>query len=279
MLAVLIAAAWLAAAADEPGAVPEWENPQVNGVNKEPAHSLRWPYADVDAARKGGARGLAVLSLAQWRSGHSTGWANRRIGRWTSISRISTRAAGARFRCRRAGNCRATAFRSIRTSATRFRHDPAAHPARAQPGRLLSHRVRAAGRLAAARDIPRVRRRVFGVLPVGQRAVRRLQRRQQRPGGVQSHPSGEARPEPPGGRGLSLVRRQLSRGPGHVPLQRHLPRRVLGLDAAHPRARRVPALRSRRRLARRHAPGRHKAAQRRGPADERLDGASRTLRR
>ncbi len=54
MLAVLIAAAWLAVAADEPGAVPEWENPQINGVNKEPAHGLRWPYADADAARKGG---------------------------------------------------------------------------------------------------------------------------------------------------------------------------------------------------------------------------------
>ena len=53
-----------------------------------------------------------------------------------------------------------------------------------------------------------------------------LQRRQPHAGGVRHHAAPEGRLQPAGGGGLPLRRRRVSRRPGHVAHERHLPRRV-----------------------------------------------------
>ena len=107
---------------------------------------------------------------------------------------------------------------------TRPRH----RPARQQPRLQLQagvHRPRGVGR--TRRDTA-LRGRGVRLLRLGQREVRRLRRGLEASERVRRHavPQQVRRGERPRRPGLQVVRRQLSGGPGHVPVLGHLPRRV-----------------------------------------------------
>ena len=38
--------------------IPDWENPQITGINKEPAHATLIPYADAESAEGEASSGL-----------------------------------------------------------------------------------------------------------------------------------------------------------------------------------------------------------------------------
>jgi len=110
-----------------------------------------------------------------------------------------------------------------------------------QSGFVLPPHVHRARGLGGPQDRPAFRRRWRRVLRLGQRQEGRLRRGLEAPVRVRHHPLLERKSikqsnnqtikQPPLRPGLPLVRRQLPRGPGHVPLLGHLPRRHALVDA------------------------------------------------
>ncbi len=98
---------------------------------------------------------------------------------------------------------------------------------RAQPGGLLPSRLQSSPGLGRQGRLPQIRRRRQLLLPMGQRQIRRLFKRQPLAGGVRrDRLRAIRREEHRRARGLPLFRRRVSRRPGYVPPLGHFPQDV-----------------------------------------------------
>ena len=107
----------------------------------------------------------------------------------------------------------------------------ALHGPRLQSRFVLPHHVHRAGRLEGPHRVPALRGRVQRLLRVGERREGGLQRGQLHRPRVQRHEVPPSRRQPARRGGLPLERRRVPRGPGLLPLLRHLPQRDALRDA------------------------------------------------
>ena len=216
--------------------VNDWENPEVIGRNKEPGHCTLMPYPDIQTALACEREASPYYQSlnGQWKFN----WVRKPddrpkdfykpdfdVSKWAEIPVPS--------------NWEMHGYDKAIYLNIRYPH-PTNPPYIAHdynPVGSYRREFTIPGRLGRQADVPPFRRCPERVLRLDQRPEGRLQRRQHAAGRVQYHAVSAEGQEHHCRRGLSLVRRQLSRRPGHHPLQRHSPQRLSVRDAggAHPR--------------------------------------------